>query len=76
MVLQPLELPLERALVGPEPTAVPTLQRAERPVSAAAAPDPAVDADAVRQEVRFLRQRLERLEQWLERRPAGGSGLR
>ena len=76
VVLQPLELPLERALVGPEPTAVPTLQRAERPVSAAAAPDPAVDADAVRQEVRFLRQRLERLEQWLERRPAGGSGLR
>lgn len=68
VVLQPLELPLQRALVGPEPTAVPTLQRAERPVSAAA-PEPAVDADAVRQEIRFLRQRLERLEQWLERRP-------
>jgi membrane-associated protease RseP (regulator of RpoE activity) len=76
VVLQPLELPLQRALVGPEPTTVPTLQRAERPVSAAA-PEPAVNADAVRQEIRFLRQRLERLEQWLERRPAvNGSAFR
>jgi S1-C subfamily serine protease len=67
VVLQPLELPLQRALAGPEPTAVPTLQRAERPVAAAAA-EPVADADAVRQEVRFLRQRLERLEQWLQQR--------
>lgn len=77
VVLQPLELPLQRALVGPEPTAVPTLQRAERPVAAVTAAEPPVDADAVRQEVRFLRQRLERLEQWLDRRPVGNaSGLR
>lgn len=76
VVLQPLELPLQRALVGPEPTAVPALQRAERPMTTAAQ-DPAADPDAVRQEVRFLRQRLERLEQWLERRPVGsGSGVR
>jgi membrane-associated protease RseP (regulator of RpoE activity) len=68
VVLQPLELPLQRALVGPEPTAVPTLQRAERPVTAASAVEPIADADAVRQEVRFLRQRLERLERWLEQR--------
>lgn len=64
VVLQSLDVPLERALIGAETGATPppTLpsnalpRRAERPT---------VDEGAVRAEIRVLRSRLERLEQLL-----------
>jgi len=70
VVLQSLEAPLERVLVGaPEPTASaptlepgPTARRAERPASPAGE---AADAP-LQDEVRWLRSRLERLERRLE----------
>jgi membrane-associated protease RseP (regulator of RpoE activity) len=69
VVLQSLELPLERALVGPEPTAAPALlpspaavapgetlpYRSDRPVTAAA-------LEAAREEIRRLRARIDALE--------------
>lgn len=62
VVLQPLEVPLERALLGPTPSGVtspPTLRTAEKPaVANAAAP--------LIEEIRFLRTRLERLERRLQ----------
>ena len=62
VVLQPLEVPLERALLGPTPSGVaspPTLRTAEKPAIAdAAAP--------LIEEIRFLRTRLERLERRLQ----------
>lgn len=69
VVLQPLEAPLERALVGetgPQPTIVPSLQDAaprtsRRPVTA---PDEALE---LRREVGRLRGLLEALERRLER---------
>lgn len=69
VVLQPLEAPLERALVGeaaPQPTAVPVLQdggpqTARRPLA------PADEAGELRREVGRLRGLLEALERRLER---------
>jgi membrane-associated protease RseP (regulator of RpoE activity) len=69
VVLQPLEAPLERALVGesaPQPTAVPVLQdggpqTARRPLA------PADEAGDLRREVGRLRGLLEALERRLER---------
>ena len=62
VVLQPLEVPLEQALLGPTPSGVtspPTLRTAEKPaVANAAAP--------LIEEIRFLRTRLERLERRLQ----------
>jgi membrane-associated protease RseP (regulator of RpoE activity) len=60
VVLQSLDLPMERALIGPEEAAPPSLRRAERPVM------PRDDAEhaALRDEVRRLRERID----WLERR--------
>jgi membrane-associated protease RseP (regulator of RpoE activity) len=69
VVLQPLEIPLERALVSPAPTAAPALlpspaagtageplpYRSDRPVSAAA-------LEAAREEIRRLRARIDALE--------------
>jgi membrane-associated protease RseP (regulator of RpoE activity) len=69
VVLQSLELPLERALVGPETTAAPALlpspaavapgetlpYRSDRPVTAAA-------LEAAREEIRRLRARIDALE--------------
>jgi membrane-associated protease RseP (regulator of RpoE activity) len=69
VVLQPLELPLERALISPAPTAAPTLlpspaagaagetppYRSDRPVSAAA-------LETAREEIRRLRARIDALE--------------
>lgn len=68
VVLQPLEAPLERALVGdaaPQPTGVPVLQdggpqTSRRPVA------PADDAGELRREVGRLRGLLEALERRLE----------
>ncbi|MGB8855031.1 MAG: PDZ domain-containing protein [Pirellulales bacterium] len=62
VVLQPLEVPLERALLGPTPSGVtspPTLRTAEKPAVADATP-PLIE------EIRFLRARLERLERRLQ----------
>lgn len=69
VVLQPLELPLERALVSPVPTAAPALlpspaavppgetlpYRSDRPVTAAA-------LEAAHEEIRRLRARIDALE--------------
>ena len=65
VVLQSLDLPLERALVGPETEALPTPapRRAERPML----PDDDAEVRALRAEVRQLRERM----QWLERRLGG-----
>jgi len=70
VILQPLEAPLERALVGdvaPQPTTVPTLQAgggtrtSRRPVTAAE------ESDELRREVGRLRGLLDALERRLER---------
>lgn len=62
VVLQPLEVPLERALIGSAPAGVtspPVLRTAEKP--------PAVDATLpLVEEIRLLRTRLERLERRLQ----------
>lgn len=65
VVLQSLDLPLERALVGPETETVqpPVVRRSERPL----APADDVDVRALHDEVLRLRERLD----WLERRLGG-----
>lgn len=68
VILQPLEVPLERALIGPAPTgmtAPPVLRTAERP-SATDATGRSGDTGPLVDEIRFLRARLERLERRLQ----------
>ena len=77
VVLQTLEEPLEEALVGrpaPTPTEAPRLQQQPRPAAPTTTRRPvtAFDAGAVsamQDEIRWLRSRLERLEQRLEATP-------
>jgi membrane-associated protease RseP (regulator of RpoE activity) len=68
VILQPLEVPLERVLIGSEPTGVtspPVLRTAERP-SATDATGRNVDTRPLVEEIGFLRARLERLERRLQ----------
>ena len=82
VVLQPLELPLERALIGPAPaaaTGVPTLLPSPAPGSTnpaaeaspyrAKRPADAVTLEATREELRRLRARLDALERELGQAP-------
>lgn len=65
VVLQSLDVPLERALVGGDTAAgnQPTPRRAERPVS----PADATEVRMLRDEIRQVRERMD----WLERRLGG-----
>jgi membrane-associated protease RseP (regulator of RpoE activity) len=68
VVLQALETPLERVLIGSTPTGVtapPALRTAERPL-ASESTGRTVDTRPLIDEIRFLRTRLERLERRLQ----------
>jgi S1-C subfamily serine protease len=73
VTLQSLELPLEHALVGPPAMATtvpPSLQPGPAPRTAQRPLDGnAVETAALREEIGWLRSRLERLEQRLDRPP-------
>lgn len=74
VVLQTLERPLEEALVGrpgPAPTAIPTLEQQPRPTTPTTTRRPVTSFDAgavsaMQDEIRWLRSRLDRLEQRLD----------
>jgi hypothetical protein len=71
VMLQSLELPLEQALAGPptmSATDPPALQSGPTPRTAQRqSQQTAVETAALREEIGWLRSRLERLEQRLER---------